>query len=153
VVYIRTTRQDTSILYKETDTFEIGGSKILRKSENDIVTIVSAGITLHEALSAYEELKSKEINIRIIDLYSIKPIDTKTLLESAQKTKAIITVEDHYEAGGLGEAVKNVLSTQSTPVYSLFVDKIPMSGTPQELLDYEGISKNAIIKAVNKINK
>ncbi|OGH81153.1 MAG: transketolase [Candidatus Magasanikbacteria bacterium RIFCSPLOWO2_12_FULL_34_7] len=153
VVYIRTTRQDTSILYKETDTFEIGGSKILRKSENDIVTIVSAGITLHEALSAYEELKSKGINIRIIDLYCIKPIDTKTLLESAQKTKAIITVEDHYEAGGLGEAVKNVLSTQSTPVYSLFVDKIPMSGTPQELLDYEGISKNAIIKAVNKINK
>ncbi len=151
IVYLRTTRQDTPILYKEKDSFKIGGSKILKKSSNDTVTVVGAGITLHEALSAYEELKKEKINIRVIDLYSVKPVDEKTLLAAAKETKAVITVEDHYEAGGIGEAVKNVLSKQSTPVYSLFVNKMPKSGKPQELLDFEGISKTAIVKKVKNI--
>ncbi|MDP2692427.1 MAG: transketolase [bacterium] len=151
IVYIRTTRQATPMLYKQKDNFKIGGSKVIKRSDNDVVTVVSAGITLHEALKAYEELLKEGINVCVIDLYSIKPIDTNTLLDSAEKTKAILTVEDHYEAGGIGEAVKNVLSTQTTPVYSLCVNKMPKSGKPQELLDYEEISKTAIIKKVKSI--
>lgn len=148
LVYIRATRSDTPLIYKQKDIFKIGGSKVIKQSNNDAVTIVSAGITLHEAIKAYEELKAEGINARVIDLFSIKPIDANTLIDSAEKTRAIITVEDHYEAGGLGEAVKGVLSTRTTPVYSLFVDKMPKSGTPSELLEYEKISKNAIIKIV-----
>lgn len=153
IVYIRTTRQDTPIIYKQQDNFEIGRAKTIKKSNRDLITIVSAGITLHEALYAYYELKKEGINIRVIDLFSIKPIDKSLLLDSARKTKAILTVEDHYEAGGLGEAVKNVLSEQTTPIYSLYVSKMPKSGSPQELLDYEGISKNAIIRTVKKLIK
>ena len=153
LVYIRTTRQDTPILYKNKEDFKIGGSKVLRKSENDSVAVIGAGITLHEALSAYEELKAKGINIRVIDLFSIKPLDEKTLLETAKQTKAIITVEDHYAEGGLGEAVKSALAGQTTPVYSLSVNKMPKSGKMAELLDYEEISKDAIVKKVMEVLK
>ena len=153
LVYIRTTRQDTPILYKNKEDFKIGGSKALRKSENDSVAVIGAGITLYEALSAYEELKAKGINIRVIDLFSIKPLDEKTLLETAKQTKAIITVEDHYAEGGLSEAVKSALAEQTTPVYSLSVNKMPKSGKMTELLDYEEISKDAIVKKVMEVLK
>ena len=153
LVYIRTTRQDTPILYKNKEDFKIGGSKVLRKSENDSVAVIGAGITLYEALSAYEELKAKGINIRVIDLFSIKPLDEKTLLETAKQTKAIITVEDHYAEGGLSEAVKSALAEQTTPVYSLSVNKMPKSGKMTELLDYEEISKDAIVKKVMEVLK
>ncbi len=153
LVYIRTTRQDTPILYKNKEDFKIGGSKVLRKSENDSVAVIGAGITLHEALSAYGELKAKGINIRVIDLFSIKPLEEKTLLETAGQTKAIITVEDHYAEGGLGEAVKSALAEQTTPVYSLSVNKMPKSGKMTELLDYEEISKDAIVKKVMEVLK
>ena len=153
LVYIRTTRQDTPILYTHNDEFPIGGSKVLRKSDHDRVTVVASGITLHETLAAYQELKDEGLFIRVIDLYSIKPVDEKTILDAAHDTGAIITVEDHYAEGGIGEAVKSTLSTTPIPVYSFAVRKMPMSGKPAELLDYEEISRNAIVRKVRELQK
>ncbi|MFA5050520.1 MAG: transketolase [Patescibacteria group bacterium] len=155
IVYLRTTRSATPIIYKSNENFPIGGSKILKKSEKDAVTIVAAGITLFEALKAYEILQKEGINIRIIDLYSIKPIDEAVLKQAAEETKAIITVEDHFAEGGIGEAVRSVLgpSTGSGSIYSLAVRKMPRSGKPEELLDFEEISAKAIIKKVKEIVK
>jgi len=151
MVYIRTTRKETPILYRPAEEFPIGGSKVLRKSEQDIATVIGAGVTLHEALEAYEGLKKEGILIRIIDLYSIKPVDETTLREAASASQSIITVEDHYAEGGIGEAVKSALATSPVPIYSLFVKKKPKSGKPQELLDYEEISRVAIMKKVKEL--
>jgi transketolase len=151
IVYIRTTRKDTPILYREDEEFVIGGSKVLRKSNNDLITVIAAGITLHEALHAYDGLKNERISIRVIDLYSIKPIDQATLYKAASETRAIITVEDHFAEGGLGEAVKSTLADVAIPVYSLAVRKMPKSGKPAELLDYEEISRDAIIGKVKEL--
>ncbi len=151
ITYIRTTRKETPILYGAHESFPIGGSKVIRTSENDAVTVVAAGITLHEALTAYETLKQEGIFIRVIDLYSIKPIDTKTLLAAVSDTKAMITVEDHYPEGGIFEAVLHALSQSSAQIHSLCVQKMPQSGTPQELLEYEEISHTAIIKKIKEI--
>jgi len=148
-VYIRTTRKDTAILYNQDEKFPIGGSKTLKSSDNDQVTVIGAGVTIHEALAAYEELKKEGINIRIIDLYSIKPIDTSSLQKAAAETKLIITVEDHFPEGGIGEAVKSVISGQCT-AHSLAVTKEPHSAKPDELLAYEEINKDAIIKKVKE---
>lgn len=153
LVYIRTTRKDTKVLYKNSEKFPIGKCKILRKSQNDQITVVSAGITLHETLKAYDILKNEGINVRVIDLYSIKPIDKKTLQKAAKETKAIITVEDHHPEGGLGETVVSALSENSVKIYSLAVKKLPTSGKPDELLKYEEISSEAIIKKVKEILK
>ena len=151
ISYIRTTRPETPLLYKETDQFAIGSSKVLRKSANDQITTVAAGITLFEALTASEELKQEGIAVRVIDCYSIKPIDVKTLKQAAVQTKALITVEDHYPVGGLGDAVLEALAENKTPVYKLTVSKIPRAGKPQELFDYEEISSRAIIKKVKQV--
>ncbi len=151
MVYIRTTRKDTPILYANDEEFHIGGSKVLRKSSNDRITVIAAGITLHEALSAYEELKNEGIFIRVIDLYSIKPMDKATVNEAAYATQAIVTVEDHFAEGGLGEAVRSIIGSITVPVYSLAVRKMPMSGKPGELLDYEEISMNSITKKVKEL--
>lgn len=151
IVYIRTTRKNTPILYNNKEEFPIGGSKVLRKTDSDTTTVIAAGITLHEALQAYEELKMEGIFIRVIDLYSIKPLDRSTIQEAVHDTKAIITVEDHFAEGGLGEAVKSSLDTFSVPIYSLAVRKMPKSGKPGELLDYEEISKNVIVRRIKEI--
>lgn len=151
MVYIRATRKDTPVLYSNDEEFSIGGSKILRESERDLITVIAAGITLHEALGACDELKREGIFIRVIDLYSIKPIDVETLNKAAQATNAIITVEDHYADGGIGEAVRSALALHYVPVHSLAVRKMPRSGKPAELLEYEEISKNAIIKKVKEL--
>ena len=111
---------------------------------------MTAGITLHEALKAYEELKREGILIRVIDLYSIKPIDAATLRQAADDTGRIITVEDHFAEGGIGEAVQSALSEHPTPVYSLAVRKMPKSGKTDELMDYEEISWKAIVRQVKK---
>jgi len=152
-VYIRTTRKEAAVLYSQDEKFPIGGSKTLKSSENDQVTVISAGVTLHEALAAYEELQKEGINIRVIDLYSIKPIDVESLVKAANETKAIITVEDHFAEGGIGDAVRAVLSVHGKQytVNSLAVTKEPRSGTPSELLAYEEIDKNAIIKTVRQV--
>lgn len=151
LVYIRTTRKETPVLYSDNEQFPIGGSKVLKQSSKDKFTVVAAGITLHEALKAYEQLKKEGILIRVIDLYSIKPIDLNTLKTALKETKGIITVEDHHLEGGLGEAVASALSEQEGKVYCLGVTKIPRSGKPEELLEYEEISAEAIIKKVKGI--
>lgn len=151
MVYIRTTRNDTPIIYNKDEEFHIGGSKVLRTSTNDLITVIAAGVTLHETLDAYEELRKEGVFIRVIDLYSIKPIDKATLMEAASDTKAIVTVEDHFAEGGIGEAVKSALADHAVPVYSLSVRKMPKSGKPDELLDYEEISKTAIVKKIKEL--
>lgn len=153
LAYLRTTRKDTPILYRSDEYFKIGGSKILKSGRNDVAAVVAAGITLHEALKAYEDLKKEGLSIRVIDLYSIKPIDAETLRQAADDTGALITVEDHFAAGGLGEAVQSALAEQPVPVYSLCVRKMPKSGKPDELLDFEGISAKAIKAKVKEIVK
>ena len=154
-VYIQTTRKDTAILYSADEKFPIGGSKTLKSSPTDKVTVIGAGVTLHEALAAYEELLKENINIRVIDLYSVKPLDIATLKKAAQETNAVITVEDNFVEGGIGEAVAAALASvgklSGYKVESLAVRKIPHSGKPEELLAYEEIDKNAIIKAVKKL--
>jgi len=151
MIYIRTTRKETPIIYKTNEDFPIGGSKVVRQSNSDVITIAAAGVTLHEAISAYEDLKKEGIFIRVIDLYSIKPIDRATLKKAGSITNAIIVVEDHYLEGGIGEAVRTALSEFDIPVHSLSVQKMPKSGKPAELLEYEGISRNAIIKKVKEL--
>jgi transketolase len=150
IVYIRTTRMATQILYGADETFVIGGSKVLRKSDRDIATVVAAGVTLHEALKASDELKKEGIPVRVIDLYSVKPLDEATLRDAAKSTGLIVTVEDHYPEGGIGEAVRSALTPLSVPVYSLAVRKEPRSGSPEELLDYEEISQKAIVSKVKE---
>jgi transketolase len=152
-VYIRTTRMETPVLYESGQEFNIGGSKVLKSSKEDQVTVIGAGVTLHEALKAYEKLQKEKIKIRVIDLYSVKPLDIETLSIAASETKAIIVVEDHFEVGGMGEAVMNALSGMSIPIHSLAVRKMPRSGKPEELLEYEDISAKGIIAKVKDILK
>ncbi|MDD5170278.1 MAG: transketolase C-terminal domain-containing protein, partial [Syntrophales bacterium] len=151
IVYIRTTRMDTPIIYGNRDDFTIGGSKVVRQSAGDRVTVVAAGVTVFEALAAFETLKEEGIWIRVIDLYSIKPLDETTLREAARATGIVITVEDHYAAGGIGEAVQSVMTKERIPVHILAVRKMPGSGRPDELLYYEEISANAIRRMVREV--
>ena len=151
IVYIRTTRGATPVLYDPQEDFPIGGCKVLRHSAADQVTVIGAGVTLHEALAAYGDLQKDDILIRVIDLYSIKPVDEKTLRQAARDTGLILTVEDHCPEGGLGEAVRSALWDAGVPVLSLAVRKKPKSGTPRELLDYEEISRDAIVAGVKRM--
>ncbi|MEK7518975.1 MAG: transketolase [Patescibacteria group bacterium] len=149
IVYIRTTREKLPVLYKNTGAFPIGGSKTLAESRKDRATIIAAGITVHEAAKAYNELLKRKINVRVIDLYSVKPIDRVTLLRAARQTKHLIVVEDHVAEGGIADAVREVVGNLAK-VTSLAVRKIPRSGTPEQLLAYEGIDARAIVRAVKK---
>lgn len=151
-VYIRITRAEIPLIYQSSDQFVIGGSKTVKQSNQDKVTVVACGITLYEALKAYQELKKEGILIRLIDCYSIKPIDQKTLEKAFGETNAIITVEDHYPSGGLSSAVCQALSqSKGKPIFSFSVNKIPRSGKKEELFDFEGIGSQAIIKKVKQI--
>ena len=152
IVYIRTSRPKTAILYDTDESFPIGGSKIVRESSEDKVTVVAAGVTLHEVLKAQEILTAEGIAIRVIDLYSVKPVDTEALLAAASETNnTIITVEDHYPEGGLGDAVLDAVATKGIRVHKLAVTGIPRSGKPDELLELHGISANAIVQKVKDI--
>ncbi len=152
IVYMRTTREKTPTIYGPDETFEVGGSKVVRQSENDRATVVAAGITLHEALKAYEQLKGEGIAIRVIDAYSVKPIDEETLFAAAEEAgNKIITVEDHWPEGGLGDAVLEAFSERdgSLPeVVKLAVQSMPGSGTAAQLLEEAGISAHHIVQAV-----
>lgn len=150
LVYLRATRADLPVIYKPTQRFVIGGSTVLRRSALDQATIVAAGVTLHEALKASAQLANKKINVRVVDLYSIKPIDAVTLKLSARETKHLIVVEDHYPEGGMAEAVRSALGKNAGCVMSLAVRKTPRSGKPEELLTDENIDAAAIVKAVMK---
>lgn len=152
IVYLRTSRPKTAILYGADESFPIGGSKVIKKSDQDKVTVVAAGITLHEALKAHETLSTEGIAIRIIDVYSIKPVDAKTLRTAAADTNnTLITVEDHYPEGGLGDAVLDAVATEGICVHKLAVTGIPRSGKPDELLELHGINANAIIQKVKDV--
>ncbi len=152
IVYIRTSRPETKILYTTDDTFTIGGSKVY-PGKNEIVTVVAAGVTLHEALDAQSVLEKEGIGIRVIDCYSVKPIDAMTLRTAAGETKAIIVVEDHYAEGGLGEAVQSALAqTPVVPIHHLAVTKTPRSGKAKELLSFEEIDSAAIVRTVRKFH-
>lgn len=152
IVYIRTSRPKTTILYDADESFPIGGCKIVRESSEDKVTVVTAGVTLHETLKAHEILAASGITIRIIDLYCVKPIEAETLLDAAAETNnTIITVEDHYPEGGLGDAVLDAVATDGVHVHKLAVTGIPRSGKPDELLEHHGISANAIVQKVKTI--
>lgn len=151
IVYLRTTRGETPVIYDLNESFEIGGFKILQSSQNDQLTLITAGVTVFEALKAYEELKKEDIFLRIIDLYCIKPINKEKLIQAIGDTKKIITVEDHYLQGGLGEVVSSVLSENGFSIYHLAVKKMPRSGKKEELLAYEEINSEAIIAKIKKI--
>lgn len=149
VSYIRTTRAETPHLYDEKTTFKLGGSHILRESKNDVVVIVAAGITLHEALKAHVQLAAEGISVAVIDAYSIKPLDVATITRVAKNAQnRIITVEDHYQAGGLGEAVAAAAVGQGIACTMLAVPGVSRSGKPEELLAYANIDADAIIRAV-----
>ena len=152
IVYLRTTRPATPVIYPDTETFVVGGSKVLRSSNHDQFTIVAAGITVHEALAAYESLQKKNIAVRVIDAYSVKPLDERTLQQAARETRAIFTVEDHWIDGGLGDAVASHLGSQ-TAIIRLAVQQEPHSGTQQQLLQMQGISRDAIAHQIEELAK
>jgi len=157
IFYLRLTREKTPIIYDQNFSFEIGGSVIhrldLAKNFRKKVLILTAGITLFEALKAQEDLVDYDIDLVVLDCYSIKPLDEKTILSLAKETKNIIVVEDHYPYGGLGEAVSSLLVKNKISLENfshLCVSKIPMSGKPEELLVYMGIDEKAIVSKVKK---
>jgi transketolase len=151
ISYLRTTRSDTRVIYASDAQFKIGGCSIIQQTAQDHACIVAAGITVHEALKAYEKLAQENIFVTVIDLYSIKPLDASTLLKAARKaSNIIITVEDHYREGGIGEAVESALKNTGISCYSLAVTKLPHSGKPEELLSFEGIDARAIIQCVKE---
>jgi transketolase len=152
MVYIRTGRPKNPILYKNDEQFVIGGSKVLRQSAKDRLTVVAGGVTVFEALKAYDELEKQGVSIRVIDLYSVKPIDRETLRNSARATgNVILTVEDHYRHGGLGDAVLSAVGSEGIKVHQMAVTEIPHSGKPEELLDRYGISAKHIVEKVTKL--
>ena len=152
ITYIRTSRPETPVLYSVKEKFPIGGSKVHASGKKEVATVVAAGITLFEALKAQKQLEAEGIGIRVIDMYSVKPIDEAALKKADKETKAIIVVEDHYPEGGLGEAVKSALADHPTvPIIHLAVTKTSRSGKPAELLAYEEIDANAIIKTVHTV--
>jgi transketolase len=141
VSYMRTTREKTPVIYGANEDFRIGGSHTPRASDEDTITLIGAGITLHECLAAAAELGEQGIAARVIDLYSIKPVDTETLLAAASETEAIVTVEDHWAEGGIGEVVAAVLAENGigTSLTRLAVSERPGSGPPEALLAAAGI--------------
>ena len=146
ISYLRTTRADTPVLYGAEDEFPVGGSKVLRSSDEDDVTIVGAGITVHEALKAADELASEGISARVVDLYSVKPLDVETLRAAGTP---IVTAEDHWPEGGLGEAVAGALAAdeERPRVVRLAVQGMPRSGKPAQLLEAAGIDAAHIAEA------
>jgi transketolase len=152
IVYIRTTRMKTAVLYSGDEAFTIGGLKVVRESGDDRLTVVAAGITLHEALAAHEELRFAGVAVRVIDLYSIKPIDRAGLLAAARATRnTLLTVEDHYAEGGLGAAVLEAVGDAGVVTHRMAVTEIPRSGSPKKLLARHGIDRAAIVRRVREI--
>ncbi|AVH71710.1 transketolase [Nostoc sp. 'Lobaria pulmonaria (5183) cyanobiont'] len=163
IVYLRTTRESTPVLYEAEEDFSIGGSKVIYSSEQDQAAVIAAGITLHEALKAYQHLKQEGITVRIIDAYSVKPIDATTLHQAARDTQGkLVVVEDHWGEGGLGAAVLDAfVGTDAAPtsgglplnLIKLAVRELPGSGTPEELLHAAKIDASSIVEAVRSLVK
>jgi transketolase len=149
IVYLRTTRSKTPVLYDNGESFAVGGSKVLTSSKHDELTIVAAGITVFEALAAYQTLKERGILVRVIDAYSIKPLDVGTLKEAASTTGQLVVVEDHWPEGGLGDAV--AMADLGAPVHRLAVFDEPRSGSSSTLLERQRISRQSIVAEVIKL--
>ncbi|MEV4430375.1 transketolase [Streptomyces sp. NPDC049602] len=153
ISYLRTTRGAYPVLYAGDETFPVGGSKTLRRTPDDRVTLIGAGVTLHECLAAAEDLASEGVRARVVDLYSVKPVDAGTLARAARETGALVVVEDHHPEGGLGEAVLSALAGgDAHPAFAhLAVRELPGSGTTEELLDACGISRTHIARAARAL--
>jgi transketolase len=153
ITFMRTTREKTPVIYPPGESFPIGGSRVVRQTDADQVTLVGAGITLHESLKAADLLSRDGIAARVIDLYSVKPIDAETLLAAGRQTGAIVTVEDHFPEGGLGDAVLEVFAGERDhPVIrKLAVEIMPGSATPEEQLVEAGIDAEHIAAAAREI--
>jgi transketolase len=153
IVFLRTLRPNTPVIYDADEEFEIGGSRVLRSSVTDDVTVVASGVTVHEAMKAAETLAEEDIGVRVIDLYSIKPIDSESLQAAAEATGRIITVEDHYPEGGVGDAVLAALAEAAVEarVVKLAVRDMPHSGKPAELLAAFGIDADGIASAARQL--
>jgi transketolase len=152
IAYMRTHREAMPAIYEAGERFVIGGSRVLRESGDDQVTLVAAGVTLHEALKAADRLSEEGVTARVIDLYSVKPVDANTLRRAAHETGAIVTAEDHWPEGGLGEAVLAALAeVEGVRVRKLAVSKLPGSGKPAELLHECGIDADAIVAAAEQL--
>jgi transketolase len=154
IVFLRTLRPKTPVIYDASEDFAIGGSRTVRSSDDDAVTVVASGITVHEATKAADELQESGIAVRVIDAYSIKPIDGDTIRAAARSTGGkVVAVEDHWPEGGLGEAVLSALSEESDTLHfeHLAVGIMPGSGSSAELMDAAGISANHIVDAARKL--
>ena len=153
VVFMRTTREKTPILYEPGEEFRIGGARVVRRSADDAVTLIGAGITLHESIKAADALAAEGIAARVIDLYSVKPVDADTVRAAARETGAILTVEDHWPEGGIGDAVLDVLAGEQPhpTVVKLAVSGMPTSGTPAELMAAAGIDADHIVEAAREL--
>ncbi|OGD16485.1 MAG: transketolase [Candidatus Aminicenantes bacterium RBG_16_63_14] len=151
MAYIRASRPATAILYPPGEAFAIGGSKVLRKGERDAVTVIAAGITVHEALKACDALKKENLGVRVIDAYSVEPLDKATILREVAETGGrAVVVEDHFAAGGLGDAVAQALAGKAALTH-LCIRELPRSGKPDELLERFGISASHIVRAAREL--
>jgi transketolase len=150
LVYIRSSRPKTKVIYRNDEPFPVGGSKTLRRGPKDAVTVVAAGVTVAEALLAHDQLAKEGIAVRVIDLYSVKPLDEATLKQAAAETKGFVTVEDHNVCGGIGEAVAGVVAGRAR-VSILGIRELPRSGKPTELMEKHGISASSIVTAVKAL--
>jgi transketolase len=152
ICFLRTSRPKAAVIYNNEEQFPIGGAKVLRKAAGDKATVVAAGVTLTEALKAADALKNEGIGITVIDAYSVKPLAADVIRGAAQATNnTVITVEDHYAEGGIGDAVAGELSAHGIRVHKLAVRELPHSGKPEELLAKYGIDSNAIIAKVKSL--
>ena len=151
MAYIRTSRPKTPVTYDASEAFPIGGSKVLRSSASDALTIATAGVTVFEALRAAETVAGEGIHVRVIDLYSVKPVDAATLIDAGRETGLVLTVEDHYSAGGIGDAVCEVLAPLGMRVERVAVPAVPRSGTPEELMDINGLSARALAETIRRL--
>jgi len=152
IAFLRTSRPKTPVIYNNDEQFPIGGAKVLKQSAGDKITVVAAGVTLFEALKAVETLAKEGIGITVIDAYSIKPLGKEVIRSAAQKTNnTVLTVEDHYPEGGLGDAVAGELSADGIRVHKLAVMELPRSGKPDELMTKYGIDAAAIVQKVKAL--
>jgi transketolase len=151
IAYLRAHRGALPVLYGPDERFEVGGSRVVRDG-NDL-TLIGAGVTLHEALAAADRLAGEGVQARVIDLYSVKPVDVAAIAHAATETGAIVTVEDHWREGGLGDAVLGALAEagETCRVRKLAVDAMPGSGTPEELIHEAGIDADAIVAAAREL--
>lgn len=155
ICFVRTSRPATAVIYENEEPFAVGKGKVVKSSPKDQVLVIGAGVTLYEALKAADELSKVGVNVRVIDPFTIKPLDAQLIVKNAKEVGGrIVTVEDHYAEGGLGEAVLSAVALEKNVVVKkLAVTEVPRSGPPNVLLDKYGINANKIVVAVQEILK